>query len=248
VFDDGHVPGQTLDGVHVSGAITAQLGVDGFWYRNRNPSVVLFGAAGPERTDTFGARLRARSGAFDGALGLIGQTGGAAGGREVRAFSVHADGGWSFAAAPWSPRLAVRADVLSGGAPTAGRVSTFNALYPNVAYSTEATIEAPANLVQVGAVLRAGPAPTLSLQYTLEGLWRYSARDAFYVAPLIPLVRPDGGGDRFTGVEQQLSGAWRATPFVSFGAALVRFTAGDFIRRGGGRDETFAMVSVAVRL
>lgn len=248
VLDDSPLAGQALDGAHVSGALSAELGLDAFWYWNSNPSVALFGAAGQERTNTFGARLRERTGGFDGSVGLIGQTGTADGGREVHAFAGHADVGWSFAGTPWSPHLTLRADVLSGGAPTATRVSTFNALFPNYAYSTEATIEAPANLVEVGAVLRASPTPTLSLQYTLEGLWRYSTHDAFYVAPLVPLVRPDGGNDRFTGIEQQLSASWRASPYVTFSAALVHFTAGEFVKRGGGRDETFAMLSAALRL
>ena len=134
-----------------AGVLSDELGLDAFWYGNRNRSVALFGAAGAERTDTFGARVRERAAAFDGSVGLIGQTGTAAGGREVRAFSLHGDWGWTFSNAPWSPHVTLRVDVLSGGAPTANRVSTFNALYPNVAYSTEATIEAPANLVQVGA-------------------------------------------------------------------------------------------------
>ena len=210
--------------------------------------VALFAATGPERTDTFGARFRERTGAFDGSVGVIGQTGTAAGGRDVRAFSLHGDAGWSFVAAPWSPHLTLRADVLSGGPATANRVSTFNALYPNVAYSTEATIEAPANLVQVGAVLRASPTAKLSLQYTLEGLWRYSVRDAFYAAPLMPLVAPDGSGDRFTGIEQQLSGSWRASKFITLGVALVHFAAGDFVKRGGGHDDVFTMLSAALRL
>lgn len=248
VLDDRPLPGQALDGAHVSGALSAELGLNAFWYWNSNPSVALFGAAGQERTNTVGARLRERTGGFDGSVGLIGQTGSAEGGREVRAFAGHADVGWSFAGEPWSPHLTLRGDVLSGGAPTATRVSTFNALFPNYAYSTEATIEAPANLVEVAAVLRASPTPTLTLQYTLEGLWRYSTRDAFYAAPLVPLVRPDGGNDRFTGIEQQLSGSWRASPYVTFSAALVHFTAGEFVKRGGGRDETFAMFSAALRL
>ena len=248
VFDDAGLVGQTLDGVHVSGTLTPALGLDAFWYRNHNPLVALFGASGVERTDTFGARFRERTAAFDGSVGVIGQTGTAAGGRDVRAFSLHGDAGLSFTDAPWSPHLTLRADVLSGGPATGNRVSTFNALYPNVAYSTEATIEAPANLVQVGAVLRASPTTKLSVQYTLEGLFRYSVRDAFYAAPLMPLVAPDGSGDRFTGIEQQLSGSWRANKFVTLGGALVHFAAGNFVKRGGGHDETFAMLSAALRL
>jgi hypothetical protein len=248
VFDDRGLPGQTLEGVHVSGTLNDALGLDAFWYHNRNPSVALLGAAGAERTDTFGVRIRERAGPFDGSVGVIGQSGTATGGRDVRAFSLHGDAGWALANAPWSPHLTLRADVLSGGPATTKRVSTFNALYPNVAYSTEATIEAPANLVQVGTVLRASPTAKLNLQYTLEGLWRYSVRDAFYAPPSLPLIVPDGRNDRFTGIEQQLSGGWRASPFVTVGAALVRFSAGDFVKRGGGHDETFAMLCAALRL
>ena len=179
--------------------------------------------------------------------GAIGQTGDAAG-RDVRAFALHADAGVSLPCLPWSPHIALRADVLSGGDPKAAHVATFNALYPNVAYSTEATIEAPANLIQPGLVVSATPAPALSLQYTVEGLWRYSSRDAFYAAPLFPLVRPDASNDRYSGLEQQLRGVWRIGPHVSVTSAIVRFSAGDFIRRGGGHDETFGMTSLALRL
>ena len=247
-FDDGPLSGQSLDGVHVTGSLSAILALDAFWYRNRNPSVAFFDAAGPEQTDTFGVRLRGKVGAFDASVGGIRQSGDAAGGRKVQAFAAHADAGWSLPGLTWSPHVALRADVLSGGAATADRVTTFNALYPNVAYSTEATIEAPANLIQTGLVLRATPKETITVQYLLEGLWRYSTRDAFYAAPLFPLVRPDGDQDRYSGLEQQLSGTWRATRFVTLSSALVHFSAGDFIRRGGGGSETFAMLSAALRL
>ena len=248
VFDDDRLPGQTLDGLHVTATFSPAAAMDAFWYRNRNPSVALFGAAGPEQTDTFGVRLRGKLNAFDGSIGGIRQTGDASGGREVRAFAAHADAGWSPPALPWSPHIALRADVLSGGAATTSRVSTFNGLYPNVAYSTEATIEAPANLIQTGLVVRIAPAAAFTVQYLVEGLWRYSTRDAFYAAPLFPLVRPDGRDDRYSGLEQQFSGSWRATPFITVNGALVHFSAGDFVRRGGGEDETFAMLSVALRL
>ena len=93
------------------------------------------------------------------------------------------------------PRLGVRTDVLSGGGgATWHRAHVFNALYPNYAYSTEATIEAPANLIQAGATLgRAYPlAEAVTMNATLEGLWRYSVHDAFYAAPTFALVPPDG--------------------------------------------------------
>lgn len=245
VFDDAAVRGQRLAGVHVTAALSP-IAFDAFYYHSVMPTVRLLAASGREATDTLGARARGMVGPFDFSLGAIGQGGDLAGHR-VRAFALHADAGLTFSG-PWKPHLLARADVISGGGARDGTVATFNALYPNVAYSTEATIEAPANLVEVGLVAKASPSRTVTLQYTLEGLWRYSSRDAFYAAPLMPLVRPDASGDRFTGVEQQLGATFRPSRFLTVTAALVHFGAGDFIRRAGGRAENFGMLSLAIRL
>ena len=247
VFDDGPLHDQSIEGVHLTVSPPGGLAADGFYYHNLNPQVSLYGASGAERTDTFGLRLRGARGALDGSVGGIGQTGDATG-REVRAFALHGDVGWRFAGLPWAPHVTLRSDVLSGGDPKADHIATFNALYPNVAYSTEATIEAPANLIQSGVVATADPLRAVSLQYTLEGLWRYSTRDAFYAAPLFPLVRPSASNDAYSGVEQQLEASWRLNAFVTLKAAYVHFFAGDFIRQGGGRDEDFGMTSISLRL
>ena len=244
VFDDGRVAGQFLGGLHVTFAPSATAAVDGFYYHNVMPQAALLGLAGHERTDTVGLRIRGQNGAADWSLGAIGQTGDADG-RPVRAFALHGDAGWSVVD---RVHVDLRADVLSGGDPAGHAVGTFNALYPNVSYSTEATIEAPANLIQVGTVARFDPVAALSLQYTLEGLWRYTSRDAFYAAPLHPLVLPDGSGDRFTGVEQQLRATYRLNRFVTLTAALVHFAVGDFIRRARGGNEVFGLTAISVRL
>ena len=247
IFDDRAAQGQALQGVHASLDPSKAWGIDMFWYRSIKPNVAVLGSNGRARTDTVGARLRVKVGSYDGSLGAIGQTG-AVGDRGVRAFALHGDFGRSFPGLAWTPHLALRADVLSGGDPQAQRIGTFDALYPNVAYSTEATIEAPANLIEIGLVGKASPSRRVDVQYTLERLWRYSTRDAFYAAPLIPLVAPDGAGDHNLGTEQQLSVRWRASPFVTLQAALVRFDTGRFIKRAGGSDETFGTLSLALRL
>jgi hypothetical protein len=247
VFDDGPLHDQSIEGVHVTLQPPGDLAADGFYYHNLNPQVSLYGASGEERTDTFGLRLRGSRGALDGSIGGIGQTGDATG-RKVRAFALHGDLGWRFARVPWAPHVTLRSDVLSGGDPKAAHIATFNALYPNVAYSTEAAIEAPANLIQSGLVATAQPLRAVTLQFTLEGLWRYSTRDAFYAAPLFPLVRPTASDDAYSGVEQQLEASWRLNAFVTLKAAYVHFFAGDFIRQGGGRDEDFGMTSISLRL
>ena len=247
VFDDAGSGGEALQGLHLTAPVGSTTMVDAFYYRNINPHVAILGIGGREQTDTAGVRLRTNYRHVDGSVGVIFQ-GGEANGRPVRAFALHGDIGVALGSAPSTPHVGLRADILSGGDPNGRRIGTFNALYPNVAYSTEATIEAPANLVQVGAVALAPIGRSVSLQYTLEGLWRYTSRDAFYAAPMAPLVRPNGTDDRFSGIEQQLRAVWRANKIITVTSALVRFSAGSAIRQAGGRDETFGMTSIALRL
>ncbi|PLC40607.1 hypothetical protein C0Q88_22700 [Ralstonia pickettii] len=248
VFDDRTLPGQKLSGVHVTGSPLGMesLAVDAFYYHNVNPQVNFLAATEEETTDTLGARVRGVSGRMDFSLGGTSQHG-RFGDRRVRAFSAHADAGLTLPA-PWAPHIQLRGDILSGGDSAGGTVKTFNALYPNVAYSTEATIEAPANLVEAGIVVKAHPKETLTLQYTVESLWRYSTKDAFYTAPLFPMIKPDGIGGRFSGIEQQATISYRFNNFMTINFALVHFGVGTFIRRAGGVDENFGMISIGLRI
>ena len=247
VFDDRAVVGQALQGIHATTSASNTVALDAFYYRNVTANLVVAGFAGHQRTDTIGVRVRGMTASLDGSVGVMLQ-GGDAGGREVRAFALHADGGATLGRLPTSPHIGIRIDVLSGGDPRGRRLTTFNALYPNVSYSTEATIEAPANLIQAGTVASIRPASALTVQYTLEGLWRYSSRDAFYAAPLFPLIAPGPDRDRYSGLEQQLRAVWRPGKVLTLTAAIVRFTVGDALRRSGAHDESFAMTSLALRI
>jgi hypothetical protein len=248
VFVDHPIEGGSLQGVHLTVTPSAASALDAFYYHNRAPGVVFYGAAGEETTDTAGIRLRGNAQGVDGSLGAIGQIGSIAG-RDVEAFALHGDVGYEIPGLAWSPHVTVRSDILSGGDPKAAHLGTFNALYPNYAYSTEATIEAPSNLEQVAGVFKVRPATSLSLQYTAEGLWRYSTRDAFYTAPGIPLVRPSAAdNNRFSGIEQQLKAVWQLNQCVTLTSAYAHFSVGAFIRHGGGQDEDFGLFQVALRL
>ena len=246
-FDDRTLAGQTLWGVHLAASppAAAPVRITAFYYGSTMPEVRFYPRAGKEQTHTAGLRLLASGGSFDGSVGGIGQAGIFAG-RPVRAWAVHADAGWTIAV-PWHPRLGVRTDALSGGGGN-GTVQTFNALYPNYAYSTEATIEAPANLIQAGATLGLHPLDAVTVNYTLEGLWRYSVRDAFYAAPTFALVPPDGTSRRFTGIEQQVEAIWRVNSFADLTAAYVHFEPGAFPRAAHARPQDFGMVQLAIHL
>ena len=247
-FDDRSLAGQTLWGVHLSASplSIAPIKITAFYYGDTMPDVRFYPKPGKEETHTTGLRLLASKGSVDASIGGIGQAGTLAG-RNVLAWAAHADAGWTLNV-PWKPRLGLRTDVLSGGGSTDGTVHTFNALYPNYAYSTEATIEAPANLIQVGATLGLHPLEAVTVNYTLEGLWRYSLQDAFYAAPTFALVPPDGSSRRFTGVEQQVEATWRLDRFLDLTAAYVHFEPGAFLRAAHAEAQDFGMTEISVHL
>ena len=245
-FDDRDVAGQTLWGVHFE-AVPAPAGplkITGFYYGDTMPDVRFHPRPGKEETQTVGLRLLSSQAGFDGSVGGIGQVGAFAG-RSVLAWAAHADAGYAFKAS-WAPRLGLRSDILSGGG-ARGAVHTFNALYPNYAYSTEATIEAPSNLIQVGGTLGLHPVEAVTVGCTLEGLWRYSVRDAFYAAPTSALAPPDGTSRRFSGVEEQVEAAWRIDEFLVLTGAYVHFEPAAFLRSAHARPQDFGMTEIALR-
>lgn len=247
LFDDAGSHGESLSGAHASieaGSGSARF--DTFYYHTLQPRVVLAAGAAREQLDTLGGRVRA---AFlqggDATLGLYGQQG-RFGSKPATAFAVQAGGGWTFDEMART-RIFGRVDVLSGGDPKSGRIHTFNALYPNFSYSTEAAIEAPSNLIEGALGAAAHPNEDVTVQYVCEGLWRYSAKDAFYASPGIPLNNPGPTRSRYVGVEQQLSIAVNASHNVTLAAALVNLSPSAAERSVSARSEQFGMLSFLAR-
>jgi hypothetical protein len=247
VFDDAPVAGQRLWGIHAASAAAGTPAINAFCYGSEMPQVAIWPLTSAETTQTCGIRGRLRSGGADASLAAIGQTG-SFDGRDVRAWAMHADAGFDAPRLAGAPHFAAKLDVLSGGDNTGGVVRTFNALYPNYAFSTEATLEAPANLIQPSLNADLHPAPGVAVQYKAEGLWRYSTRDAFYAAPLFPLVAPSAHAGRFSGIEQQLFASWSPNSFVTASLAYVHFAPSAFLRSGHAVAENFGMAEISVRL
>jgi Alginate export len=251
-FEDTANPDQQLWGAYVTATPAAlkDYAVDVYYFNNINHAVAFYASTrgpGSEHTSTSGGRFYGHIGGFDSTVETAVQIG-TFNGRDVRAFAIHSEMGWAFKDAAGAPRLGVKADVLSGGGnPSGGTVHTFNALYPNYSYGTEAVLEAPSNLIDAGLDLHIYPNPALDFQYTGAGLWRYSAQDAFYAAPLIPLIPGNPGSQRHVGSEHQIAGNWRINPFVTMRATLVHYSVGQFVTDARGRDTNFAMLDVATR-
>ena len=252
-FDDTSNAKQSLWGVYATlNPLAGQrYGADLYYFGNVNHAVSLYTgshAPGEEHTSMFGGRWYGSSGAFDSTHEIAIQTG-HFNARNVLAFAVHTEAGWTLSNAASTPRIGIKADVLSGSRnPLYGTVGTFNALYPNVAYGSDAVLEAPANLIEAGADVHLHPTSALDIEYTGGGLWRYSTRDAFYASPLFPLIAGNVGNQRYIALEQQIAANLLINQYLSLRASVVHFSAGDFVREARGHDTHFAMFYIAARL
>ena len=135
------------------------------------------------------------------------------------------DFGWPLEGMPWSPRLGLKADLASGDRdPDDDRLETFNALYPNPSYFSEAALIAPANLIDVQPHLSLAPRPSVELRLGWDILWKHRTDDAVYSTP-VPLTPVDGsaGHGRFVGHQLQVAIAWTATPHLRVEASAVHF-------------------------
>ena len=247
VFDDGSRGRDRLLGLHLTSPKRAlgRFALSAFAYDVRKARYTVLAGAGTSSTTTVGGVLDGEFGPLDLSIGGARQTG-RFGSRRVEAFYVEAEAGHRFGRIGGRPRLGVRFSAFSGGSATARTIRTFDPLFPNFAYSTEAALQSPSNLVKVALLFEGMPSRRLKLECRAEALWRYSARDAYYVPTGFMLVPPDGADERWAGVQHQLRATWRVTPALTLTGALVRFDAGRFLKRQGRGDESFAMTQLAL--
>ncbi len=100
-----------------------------------------------ERRHSLGARFWGRAEAWDCDIEGVFQFGDF-GSRNIRAWTVASNTGYTLASLWGEPRLGLQADVASGGGP-GKTLKTFNPLFPKFAYFTEASINSPINFIDV---------------------------------------------------------------------------------------------------
>ncbi len=193
-----------------------------------------------ETRHSVGARFWGRAGAWDYDIEGIFQFGDF-GGRDIRAWSVASNTGYTIASVWGQPRLGLQADVASGGGP--GRsLKSFNPLFPKFAYFTEASINAPINFIDVYPSVTVQPLKNFAFRVGVDVLWRYSTQDAFYQPPGVPLVPGSANKKRFLGAQSNLQAEWQATAHISVNAAYVHFLTAGFLEAAGAKDIDFLSV------
>jgi hypothetical protein len=226
----------------------APLGLDLYYIGYLNEDSAFVEPSSRELRHTLGARAFGSADGWDWDLELFYQFGDLRTGDDdgsISAWSVASNTGYTFAELPLRPRVALRADVISGDRDPDDRdVETFNPLFPKGKYFGELTPIGPANLIHVNPYITVKLTKRLQFSASVAFYWRESVDDGVYAFGGVDILRPDGGSDaRYIGTQAEALLEYELDRHFSALVSYSIFTAGDFIEDTGD-DEPIHFVGV----
>lgn len=242
VFDDQSDPSQAFWGVYATSPVPGipTLKTDLYYLGLDRDSAKFAQGVADEHRHTVGARLFGKANDFDWNVEGAYQFG-RFGRADISAWSVSAELGYTFHNAPFSPRVGLNADAISGDRNlNDGSLGTFNPMFPKLPYFSEANLFAPANLIDIQPNLTVTPVKNVSLTIGWNPIWKESEADAYYGPAITPVAATAGGAGRYLGQQVSTTLAWKATNHLSFGGTYVSYTPGKRIREAGGKSGSFA--------
>jgi hypothetical protein len=219
VFPDGHADLYYL-GLQRDGAVFQQGTAD-------------------ELRHSFGTRLWGKPGAWDYNYEALVQTG-SFGSAQILAWTVATDTGCTAASAPFKPRVGLKADIASGdGNPSDDRLTTFNALFPKQPYFSEASVIAPANIIDIHPSIALQLPHSVTFTTDVDFFWKQRVEDAVYAPPGRPLVPAGQSEARYVGTQVNAELEWQINRNTSVALYYSHLFAGSAVTAAGGRDIDF---------
>lgn len=213
--------------------ISPVSGIDLYYIGYSNAEAEFEQGIGNELRHTLGSRLFGGKDGWDWNFEAAFQFG-RFNAENISAWSVASDTGYTFLQTPFTPRIGLKANIISGdSSPDSPLLETFNPMFPKGNYFGTIGLIGPYNLIDIH--------PTLSLrlseQWTLQGAavlyWRESLGDGLYNAAG-NLVRPAGGSSaRYIGTQADVALGWEPLRWLSLGATYSLFLPGPFIAETG---------------
>jgi hypothetical protein len=152
---------------------------------------------------------------------------------------------YTFKSLLFSPRLGLKADIASGDTdPTDDRLGTFNALFPKQPYFGEASLLAPANLIDLHPTVSLQLSDRLRVTTDVDFFWKHQRKDAIYAPPGRPLVRGGSNTSRYIGAQVNAELECELTKHLSVTVSYSHFFAGAAVTSSGGRDVDFTAASI----
>jgi alginate export protein len=217
-----------------------------FFSRDRAHAVYEQGAASDARR-TLGIRFSGADPSWDYAVQAARQYG-SFGSADIDAFGAAGDVGWH-PALPGRPRIAASFGYASGDHRPGDRtLGTFDVLYPNLGYFTDAPVYYPGNTVDAQPNMTLNLMPTLSVRWGSDVIFRVSKRDAVYGPPGIPVLPGQGTGPSYVTTLSYLRSDWSITPHASLTLAFVHGDAGALIRAAGGHSLNYGELTLDLHM
>jgi len=230
-----------LFGIYASGPILgAPLQADLYWLSlERDDNVTFNGTTGQERRHTFGGRLFGKlfDSAFDYDLEGAWQTGDV-GDRNINAFMVASQVGYTFADVAMTPRLFAGFDYASGDNAAGGDVETFNQIFPlGHAYLGYIDQIGRQNIIDLSTGLTAKPCKPITLELQGHLFWRADKADGLYNAGGAAYRAAGNDNSREVGAEIDFLAKYALNPHTDVLLGYSHFFAGAFIEQTGPSDD-----------
>jgi hypothetical protein len=161
---------------------------------------------------------------------------------DISAWTAASDTGYTFAQAPLTPRLNLKADITSGDRnPKDPNLETFNPLFPRGAYFGEPALIGPANHMDVHPGLELKPAKQVTLTLDWDFFWRESTNDGLYDNGVNLIRSGQTTGARYVGNQAQTLLEWQISRHFALDLCYAHFFAGPFLKESGpGKDVDYA--------
>jgi len=246
-FDDRGNPGETLLGGWISAPIPKTPSAVSlfFFSRDRKSAVYEQGTAADKRR-TIGLRYFGSDPTWDYAIQAAYQYGDF-GTAQIEASGFAGDVGWH--SSVWgTPRFAMSFGAASGDRrPNDKTLATFDVLYPNLGYFTDAPVYYPGNTADAQPNVTLHITSLLSMRAGSDFIFRVSKRDAVYAPPGIPLIRGDGTGPAFVAALTYLRADWTINSHVQLSVSGVHASTGALVERSGGRDFNYGALTLDLK-
>ena len=241
VFDDGQIPGQLLWGAYAFGPLIAEvLSLDVFYFGFARAGATFDQGRADESRHSFGLRASGQPASLDYNVELVTQLG-SFGAGAIIAWTVASDVGYTFAALPLRPRLGLQANVTSGDRdPRDPALQTFNPLFPQASYFSDANLIGPQNHVDVHPAITVRPLEPIAIMVHYDAFWRQSLGDGAYRSSGALIASGSTSQERHLGSELSVRAQWQVDRHALLVASYSHFFAGPFLEAAGlGADLDF---------
>ena len=128
-----------------------------------------------------------------------------------------------------------------------GQLNSFDPLYPNLGYFTDAPIDIPINWQGFEPSLTLSPRADVTVKLGSDVRYRNSKGDSLYATSGFPLIGPTQAGTAFVDALTFAHVTWRATRHIQIDAGYVHGSAGKVLAASGGQDLDFGLLQAAFR-